>query len=428
MKKNTTDGMSFDENLLAEVRKKFCRIDTDADGSRRLFFENAGGSLRLQSVVDISNELNQYPDCFARDHKSSKVLHAYEERGREDFRTLVNAKGGAVATALTASMLMFRMVEPIVAAAEGKNIVTTVLEHPSAFDSCRYFAAKYDKKVRVADPDKRTGGVSTENVLNLIDRDTLMLNVTSASNMTGAMTDLETIIREARSINPDIYIVTDAVQHAPHGLLDVEKLGIDALNLAPYKFFGNRGISFGYVSDRVKKLPHPHILADGDDAWETGSIVPAHYAAMSEIVNYIAWIGEHFTHTQDKRKLVEEGMHRIHMQEQALLARMLHGADGNSGLLTMDGVDTFFDYSDLVNRDLILAMKLDDYDFFETTRAYEKRGIIVYERIAESEYSRRMVESFGLKGIIRVSPLHCNSFAEVDEFLDVTKEIIALKR
>ena len=28
MKKNTTDGMSFDENLLAEVRKKFCRIDT----------------------------------------------------------------------------------------------------------------------------------------------------------------------------------------------------------------------------------------------------------------------------------------------------------------------------------------------------------------------------------------------------------------
>ncbi len=428
MGKNTTDSIAFDEKLMAEIRKRFCRVETDADGTRRLFFENAGGSLRLQSVVDISNELNQYPDCFARDHKSSKVLHAYEEAGREDFRYLINAKDGAVATSLTASMLMFDMVEPIVQHATGKNIVTTVLEHPSVYDSCRYFGAKYGKTVRVADSDKKTGGVSTENVLNLIDRDTCMINITSASNMTGAITDLETIIREAKEINPDIYVVTDAVQHAPHGLLDVQKLDIDALNLAPYKFFGNRGISFGYVSDRVKKLAHPHIFADGDSAWETGSIAPAHYAAMSKIVDYISWIGEHFTDTSEKRTLIEEGMKHIHLQEEALLERMLYGANGNSGLLAMDCVDAFFDYSDLSNRDLILAMKLDNLDFFETTREYEKRGIIVYERVAESEYSRRMVESFGLKGIIRVSPLHCNTFAEVDEFLKVTEEIIALKR
>lgn len=428
MNEEMKKGIMFDDSLMAEVRKKFCRIDKDADGSRRLFFENAGGSLRLQSVIDISDELNQYPDCFARDHKSSKVLHEYEERGREAFRTLVNAKSGAVATGLTASMLMFRMVEPIVETAKGNNIVTSIMEHPSAFDSCRYFAQRYGKEVRIADSDKRTGGVSTESVLSLIDRDTLMLNITSASNMTGAITDLETIVAEARKINPDIYIVTDAVQHAPHALLDVEKLGIDALNIAPYKFFGNRGISFGYVSDRVKKLPHPHILADGESAWETGSIVPAQYAAMSEITDYIAWIGEHFTESKEKRALIEQGMKQIHLQEQGLLARLLYGEDGTSGLQHMEGVNTFFDYTDLANRDLILAMKLDDFDFFETTREYEKRGIIVYERVAESEYSRRMVESFGLKGIIRVSPLHCNTLQEIDEFINVTREIISLRK
>ena len=43
MSKNPREGLSFDEALLAEVRDRFCRIDTDADGSRRLFFENAGG-------------------------------------------------------------------------------------------------------------------------------------------------------------------------------------------------------------------------------------------------------------------------------------------------------------------------------------------------------------------------------------------------
>ena len=81
-------AMGFDDGLLQAIRNRFCRIDTDADGSRRLFFENAGGSLRLKSVVEISDELNRYPDCFARDHKSSKVLHRYEVEGREDFRKM----------------------------------------------------------------------------------------------------------------------------------------------------------------------------------------------------------------------------------------------------------------------------------------------------------------------------------------------------
>ena len=428
MSKNPREGLSFDEALLAEVRDRFCRIDTDADGSRRLFFENAGGSLRLKSAVKVSDELNCYPDCFARDHKSSKVLHQYEVKGREDFRALINAKHGEILTSLTATMLMFDIVGPIVEYGKGTNIVTSVLEHPSVFDSCKFYGEKFGKEVRVAGSDSKTGGVAAEEVLSLVDENTLMVNVTSASNMTGAMTDLERIVEESRKINPDIFIVTDAVQHAPHGLLDVEKIRIDGLNIAPYKFFGNRGIAFGYVSDRVKNLPHKHIFADGDSQWEMGSIVPAHYAVMSEMVDYIAWIGTHFTENGDRRSLIEEGMKRSHMQEEALLERLLYGKDGNSGLLAMDGVDTFFDYSNLANRDLILAMKLSDYDFYETTRAYEERGVIVYERVASSEYSKRMVESFGLSGIIRVSPLHCNTMEEIDEFLDITRAIIAQRR
>ena len=85
--------------------------------------------------------------------------------------------------------------------------------------------------------------------------------------------------------------------------------------------------------------------------------------------------------------------------------------------------------AELEDRDLILATKLKDYGLYETTRAYEERGIIVYERSADSEYSRRMVESFGFSGIIiRVSPLHCNTMEEMDEFLEVTRAIIAQKR
>ena len=77
-----------------------------------------------------------------------------------------------------------------------------------------------------------------------------------ASNISGYLFDLETICHEARKISPDIYIVSDAVQHMPYGVLDVKGLELDAYTFAPYKAFGIRGCGYGWVSDRVAKMEH----------------------------------------------------------------------------------------------------------------------------------------------------------------------------
>lgn len=418
-------GLLFDDELMAEIREKFCRIDTDYDGSRRLFFENAGGSLRLRSAYTAGDELDEYPDCFMREHDASVKLNSYVLQGREDFRTLFNAKSGAIVTALTASAVMFKITEPIVEHAKGTNVVTTVLEHPSASDACEYYGAKYGKEVRYAPANVKTGGVDEDALLALVDENTAAISVIAASNMTGAMTDLEKIVTEARKINPEVYIIVDAVQHAPHGLIDVEKIPVDAINMAPYKFFGTRGLGIAYVSDRVKLLPHAKVLDMWPDMWELGSTVPAQWASISEMVDYIAWIGSKFVDSDDKRTLVEEGMNRIHAQEQALLYHMLYGADGKPGILDIEGVDALFDYSDLVNRDLIVSVRFDNMNCATAVKEYGKRGIIVYNREAAHYYSKQVGE-FGVDGIVRVSPLHCNTIAEIDEFIAVTKEIAQL--
>lgn len=418
-------GLLFDDDLMEEIRAQFCRIDTDYDGSRRLFFENAGGSLRLRKAYQVGDELDEYPDCFMRDHAASKKLNSYVLQGRKDFMTLVGAKDGAIATALTASAVMFKVVEPIVEHSVGTNIVTTVMEHPTGIDSFRYYGAKYGKEVRVAPADKRTGGVDTEGLLALVDENTAAINVIAASNMTGAMTDLRTIVTEARKINPDVYIITDAVQHAPHGVIDVVDIPVDAVNMAPYKFFGTRGFGVAWISERVKNLPHAKVLDMWPDMWELGSTVPAQWASISEMVNYVAWLGSKFVDSEEKRELVVEGMNRIHLQEQALLYHLLYGADGKSGLVDMEGVETFFDFSDLKNRDLIIGIHLHNMDCKKAVEEYVKRGIIVYDREAAHYYSQQVGE-FDTDGMVRVSPLHCNTIAEMDEFLEVTKEIVAL--
>jgi cysteine desulfurase/selenocysteine lyase len=77
----------------------------------------------------------------------------------------------------------------------------------------------------------------------------------------------------------------------------------------------------------------------------------------------------------------------------------------------------------MTRRDLILAIAIDGLDPTQAAREYEKRGVIVYERVVESLYSKRMLESFGIDGAVRISPLNCHASSDVDRLLQVTQLI-----
>ena len=125
----------------------------------------------------------------------------------------------------------------------------------------------------------------------------------------------------------------------------------------------------------------------------------------------------------DRRTQYAAGMKAIGLHERALLSRMLDGAGDVRGLRGLPGVQVSLDHSDLTRRDLILAIAFEDLSEVEAVREYERRGIIVYERVSTSIYSKRMLESFGLTGAVRISPLHCNSPEDIDTFLQVTADI-----
>ncbi|MBV1734020.1 MAG: aminotransferase class V-fold PLP-dependent enzyme, partial [Hydrogenophaga sp.] len=260
-------------------------------------------------------------------------------------------------------------------------------------------------------------------IVGLIDQDTAFLSVIYASNISGAKLDIQAIVQQARAVKPDLYIVVDAVQHAPHGLIDLQKTPVDGINIAPYKFFGCRGSGMSWVSDRAAQLPHHKLAGKKKDFWDLGSSAPWQFGVVTEIVNYVCWIGGQFIQSGDRRELFVHGIERIELHERALLARLLNGGDGRSGLRHLDGVHVFLDHEDLTKRDLILAMGIDNLEHAQAVREYEKRGVIVYERVSTSLYSKRMLESFGLEGAIRVSPLHCNSAADIDRFIDITQQI-----
>ena len=420
---NIAEGELFSDALMKEVKSRFHYVDHDMNGRERLFFDNAGGSFRLKAAVDQFARIDALPDCPERIHELAIFLQEVQARGTEDLRTILNAKSGSVYASLTASGGMFDMVRAVAENVPGTNMVTTVLEHPSSFDAMSLYAERTGKELRVAKSNPATGGIDVEEIVGLVDENTSLLSVIYASNISGAKLDIHEIVKQARAVKPDLYIVVDAVQHAPHGLIDLQKTPVDGINIAPYKFFGCRGSGMSWLSERASVLPHHKLAGKKKDFWDLGSAAPWQFAVVTEIVNYVCWLGGRFIASDDRRTLFASGIQSIELHERALLARMLNGSEGIAGLRRMDGVKVFLDHEDLTKRDLILAIGIENLEHAQAVREYEKRGVIVYERVATSLYSKRMLHSFGLEGAVRVSPLHCNSATDIDRFLKVTREI-----
>lgn len=430
MKGNEFVAKMFTEEEMKEIRKKFNYVDQDIKGRHRLFFDNAGGSLRLIAAEQEFKRVSEMPDASEHSNELALELLRMEDKARADIKEVIfGAKHGVIYPSYTASQIMMEIARIFSEHAKGTNYVTTILEHPSSFDAMTYYAEKNGCELRVAQANKETGGVDAEEVISLIDENTAVLSCMAASNISGYIYDLETICKKAREINPDIYIICDAVQHAPHGALHPEILGVDMMHFAPYKFFGVRGFALAWLSDRVASYDHHRLLGKASNDWEIGSPATAQFAAVQEVIEYVISLGKATKPEEtDRRALYEEGMKRIADHERGLLYLMLEGTENKKGLRHMDGVTVEMDGKDLNTRDLILGVAFKNLTCEEGVTEYEKRGIVTYERSASSLYSKRMLEAFDLDGVVRLSPLHVNNVSDVEEFLDITEEIAKINR
>ena len=417
-------GILFDDDFQKSLKTQFLFADSDPVHGKRLFFDNSGGSLRLKRCVEKKAEIEAFPDCPERIHARSVYLKGLVQQGTKEILEIIfGAKSGALITELTASQTMFQLVGMIMENVSGTNAVVSSIEHPSAYDAVAYYCQKTGKELRVVPANHKTGGIDVDEVLKLVDENTALLSIMSASNISGNIMDIKEIVKRARQIKPDLYIVSDMVQHAPHCKIDVEDLQLDGANIAPYKFFGVRGCGFAYVSDRVTKFPHHRLLAKPQETFELGTSAPANFAQMMQVIDYVCEIGEHFIGKKSRKETYDEGMRRIHLQERALLNRLLEGTTQVKGLRHIDNVTVYVDTDDLKQRDLIVAMGVNGMDFTQCVAEYQRRGVTVYERINTSIYSKRIVEAIGIQGAIRVSPLHCHGKEDIDEFLKITADI-----
>ena len=206
----------FNEDLLGQIRSRFDYVEMDPVDGERIFLDSASGSLRLTAATDALARHSRWPDQVGRLGGGSGLVAKAIERGTEDVRRFLGGQSGVIMPALSSTHAAFRVVNAVLAAQPGGNVVTTSVEHPGVYDATCKFARAHGQQWRVAPVDPNTGFVHADTILNQVDRDTQLIAVMHGANLTGAVHDVARITREARAINDDVFVLTDGVQYAPH--------------------------------------------------------------------------------------------------------------------------------------------------------------------------------------------------------------------
>lgn len=407
----------FPTDLLDQVRSRFHHVDSDPVMGRRIYFESAGGSLALRSAVERAAEIASRPDNAGRDNASSRDLESIMARGRDDAQLFLGARSGRIISGESTTANVFRIVEAMLHDQKGGNVVTTSLEHPCTYGATKFYARRYGLDWRVAPISPRTGEFTPESIGEMVDDDTAAVVFIHVSNVIGTRVDAQEVVNQVRRRNPQTLILVDGAQRAPHGPVDVEQLGADAYCFAPYKTFSVLGTCFAWLSDRMVQLDHPRLDGTPLTTWELGTRDPSGFAAWSEAVAYLLWLGSVVDPSStDRRARINSAMISIEQHESALTAQFI------DGLSSIPGIRLFGVPDAGERRDAVFAVTMDGMTAGELVIALGARGIAVHDRKHDA-YSGHVLEAIGAPDCVRISMAHYNTKDEIDALLAVLEEL-----
>jgi selenocysteine lyase/cysteine desulfurase len=409
--------------LMDEVRGRFAHVDACPFEGPRVFFENAGGALRLRSVIETSAEHAGYPDNQGRDNPASRALMDVIARGKADMRLLFNAPEGQVFVGESGTEVLFRLVRTAALGAEaGGAMVGSTLEHPASRSAMTRWAEVTGRPLRLAVHDDATGTVTLAAYRPHLTPDLRVASIVHTSPVTGIAVDVPAIVAAIRAVAPACFIIVDGIQHASHGRIDLRSLGADGYAVSPYKVFARHGYGVGWASDRLTACPKETVIGGAATNWEQGTRDSGAYATFSDVVDYLDWLGSRFTDSPDRRTRIEAAADAIHAQEQALLGAMLHGTGNLRGLAEMPGV-TVIGGADNPGREGVVSLTLRGMESGALVTFLRERGIRVHIRLND-HYCGNILGPLGLESCVRVSVSHYNSPAEVARFLTAMDEAV----
>ena len=412
----------FDANLLGEIRDRFHHVDHCPYQGPRIFFENAGGSLTLKSVVEVNSHLSSIPDNQGRDNPASHELVRIINQAREDMKTFFGVKEGIVFTGESGTELLFRLVRAaILGSPAGGNVVGSTLEHPATVSARTRWCPVADKENISIAHDKEQAMVTAQDYAARVNENTRVATIIQTSPVTGMAVDVAAVAKAIRARAPECFIIVDSIQHAAHGVMDMDACGIDACALSGYKVFSRHNYGVAWASPRLSTLPHEKLDGTADDFWELGTRDTGAFATFSEVVNYLDWLGSQVSDEPDRRRRLENAGRAMAAQEAYLVDAAINGVEDQTGIRNLPGA-YIVGGADNPYREGLVSYAFSHIPSVDVVSGLNDRGIRTHLRKADY-FSGNILDPLGMESCIRTSFCHYNSKDEILALLKALAEI-----
>ncbi len=231
-----------------EIREMFPALSRKVYGKDLVYLDNAATSQRVQTVIDMWNNLcvNSTANIHRAVHRlADEATQAYEQ-ARLSVMEFMNASSReeiifTSGTTAAINLVAFSFGEAFVK--EGDEIILTEAEHHSNIVSWQLMCRRKGAVLKVLSVDD-SGHLKLDELDGLITGKTKLMAVTHVSNVLGIINPVKDIIEKCHSRG--VAVLVDGAQGAVHCKVDVRELDCDFYVFSGHKLYAATGTGVLY--------------------------------------------------------------------------------------------------------------------------------------------------------------------------------------
>jgi cysteine desulfurase family protein (TIGR01976 family) len=395
------------------IRRQFPALGLTDGAQARVYLDNPAGTQVPQQVIDRTVEIlirkNANLGGYFKTSRDADDLVSEAHQACADLYGATSSREivfGQNMTTLT--MHMSRCLGRTFQ--RGDEIILSRMDHDANVAPWLLMAEDLGLVVRWMDFDPETFEFAEDALSRVLTDRTRLVAFGYASNCTGTINEVKQFCGQARAAGALSYV--DAVQFAPHGLVDVQALGCDFLVSSAYKWFGpHMGILWGREALLQETFGYK-VRPAGDDLpgkFETGTLSHEGMAGCLGAVEYLASLGQ----GGSRRMQITSAWSAMETHEQSLTQRLIDGIKPVKGL-RIRGISS----ANAAHRRVpTVSFTVEGVEPAKLARHFADENIFVW---SGHNYAIEPISRMGLLdrgGVLRVGLAHYNTAQEVDHFI-----------
>ena len=403
------------------IRKDFPILGrTVRNGKKLVYLDSAATSQKPLSVLDA--ERNFYLNHNAAAHRGAHLLAEEATDAFEGARAVVADFISAQSSEIVFTKSATESINVVSYGFsnhlpkndpfyinEQNNIVVTQLEHHANLLPWQQLAKRSGAKLSWLGITK-DAQIDISNIESVINEKTKIVAITHQSNVSGAITQLEPIVKRAREVGA--ILLLDACQSVPHMAVDVNNLDVDFLTYSGHKAVGPTGV--GVLWGRSELLEKMEPMITGGSMIDHATIESATWAkAPKKFEAGVPNMAQAVGLGAALNYLTKIGMGKIHAHEEILVERAL------TGLQNISGVEIIGSKSSR-NRGSAISFTIEGVHPHDVGQVLDDLGIAVR---TGHHCAWPLMQELKLNATTRASFYLYNTAEEVDIFLDGVNQV-----